>query len=118
MGSLTKFSNCYNYRKLLLETVRDSPHIAIIVFKIPITVCSFSKQNIFLNFIINFITYIYMYYFINFQCQGILLHVICKIVGQGPTVLAVAAGGGCLDIFFSRLIFLSSFSLSLGDDPI
>ena len=27
-------------------------------------------------------------------------------VGQGPSVLAVGAGGGCLDIFFSRLSFL------------
>ena len=40
------------------------------------------------------------------------------IVGQGPTVLAVGAGGGCLDIFFSRLSFLFSYSLSLGDGPI
>ena len=32
--------------------------------------------------------------------------------------LAVSAGGGCLDIFFSRLSFLSSVSLSLGDGPI
>ena len=33
-------------------------------------------------------------------------------VGQGPTSLAVGAGGGCLDIF--TLIYpLSSFSLSL-----
>ena len=39
-------------------------------------------------------------------------------VGQGPTALAVGAGGGCLDIFYSRLSFLSSFSLSLGDGPI
>ena len=39
-------------------------------------------------------------------------------VGQGPTALAVGAGGGCLDIFFSHLSFLSSFSLSLGDGPI
>ena len=39
-------------------------------------------------------------------------------VGQGPTALAVGAGGGCLDIFCSHLSFLSSFSLSLGDDPI
>ena len=39
-------------------------------------------------------------------------------VGQGPTALAVDAGGGCLDIFFSRLYFLFSFSLSLGDGPI
>ena len=39
-------------------------------------------------------------------------------VGLGPTALAVGAGGGCLDI--STLIYplLSSFSLSLGDDPI
>ena len=39
-------------------------------------------------------------------------------VGQGPTALAVGAGWGCLDIFFSHLSFLSSFSLSLGDGPI
>ena len=44
---------------------------------------------------------------INFQCRGVLL--ICMIVGQGPTALAV--GGGCLDIF-SRLSF-SLFFLSL-----
>ena len=38
-------------------------------------------------------------------------------VGQGPTALAVGAGGGCLDIF--TLIYpFSSFSLSLGDGPI
>ena len=39
--------------------------------------------------------------------------------GQGPTALAVGAGGGCLDIF--TLIYpssLSSFSFSLGDGPI
>ena len=40
------------------------------------------------------------------------------IVGQGPTALAVGAGGGCLDIFCSHLSFLSSVSLSLGDGPI
>ena len=34
---------------------------------------------------------------VNFQCRGVLLILI--IVGQGPTVLAVGAGGGCLDIF-------------------
>ena len=39
-------------------------------------------------------------------------------VGQGPVALAVGAGGGCLDIFFSYLSFLSSFSLSLGDGSI
>ena len=35
-----------------------------------------------------------------------------EIVGQGPIVLAVGAGRGCLDIFFSHLSFLFSFSLS------
>ena len=39
-------------------------------------------------------------------------------VGQGPTALAVGAGGVCLDIFYSHLSFSSSFSLSLGDGPI
>ena len=39
-------------------------------------------------------------------------------IGQGPTTLAVGAGGCCLDIFFSDLPFLSFFSLSLGDGPI
>ena len=38
-------------------------------------------------------------------------------VGQGPTALAVGAGGGCLDIF--TLIYpFSPLSLSLGDGPI
>ena len=50
---------------------------------------------------------------VNFQCRGVLL--IWVMVGQGPTVLAVGAGGGCLDIFLSSI---SSFSLSLGDGPI
>ena len=38
-------------------------------------------------------------------------------VGQGPTALAVGAGGGCLDIF-TLIYAFSSFSLSLGDGPI
>ena len=43
------------------------------------------------------------------------------IVGQGPTALAVGAGGGCLDIFtlicpFSPLVS-PLVSLSLGDGP-
>ena len=33
------------------------------------------------------------------------------------SALAVGAGGGCLDIF-SLIFHFSSFSLSLGDDPI
>ena len=52
---------------------------------------------------------------VNFQCRGVLL--VWIRVGQGPTALAVGADGGCLDIF--TLIYpFSSFSLSLGDDPI
>ena len=39
-------------------------------------------------------------------------------VGQGPTTLAVGAGGSCLDIFTLIYPFFSSFSLSLGDGPI
>ena len=39
-------------------------------------------------------------------------------VGQGPTVLAVGAGGVLFGHFYSHLSFLSSFSLSLGDGPI
>ena len=51
----------------------------------------------------------------NVQCQGVIL--IWIKVGQGPTMFAVDAGGGCLDIFLSSVI--SSFcSLSLGYDPI
>ena len=37
---------------------------------------------------------------------------------QGPTALAVGAGGGCLDIFTFVYPFLSSFSLALGDGSI
>ena len=54
---------------------------------------------------------------------------ILNTVGQGPTALAVGAGGGCLDSvtlvsrcgwgllghFYSHLSFLFSISLSLGD---
>ena len=39
------------------------------------------------------------------------------IVGQGPTALAVGAGGGCLDIF-SLVYLFSPVSISLGDGPI
>ena len=42
---------------------------------------------------------------VNFQCRGVLL--IWIVVGQGPTALAVGAGGGCLDIF--SLIYRFSF---------
>ena len=43
---------------------------------------------------------------------------IWMIVGQGPTVLAVGAAGGCFDIFTVIISLLSSFSLSLGDGSI
>ena len=36
------------------------------------------------------------------------------IVGQGPTALAVGAGGSCLDIFNVVYYFSSLFSLSQG----
>ena len=42
---------------------------------------------------------------------------ILMIVGQGPTALAVGAGGVVWN-FYSHLSFLSSVSLSLGDGPI
>ena len=45
----------------------------------------------------------------NFQCRGVLL--IWIRVGQGPSVLAVGAGGGCLDIF--SLVCHFSFFLPL-----
>ena len=48
-----------------------------------------------------------------FQCPTVWM-----IVEQGPPALAVGAGGGCLDFFYSHLSFLSSVSLSLGDGPI
>ena len=47
---------------------------------------------------------------VNFQCQGVLL--IWITVGQGPIVLAVGAGGGCLDIF-SFIYHFSFLSPSL-----
>ena len=57
------------------------------------------------------------WYWVNFQCRGVLL--IWIIVGQGPIALAVGAGGGgVFGHFFSRLSFPFSFSLSLGDGPI
>ena len=56
------------------------------------------------------------WFWVNFQYRGVLL--IWIRVGQGPAALTVGAGGGCLDIFFSHLSFLFSFSLSLGDGQI
>ena len=42
---------------------------------------------------------------VNFQCRGVLL--VWIVVGQGPIVLAVGAGGGLFGHFFSHLSFLS-----------
>ena len=47
---------------------------------------------------------------VNFQCRGVLRTWIT--VGQGPIVLALGAGGGCLDIF-SLIYHFSSLSSSL-----
>ena len=52
---------------------------------------------------------------VNFQCRGRPTSLIT--VGQGSIALAVGKGGGGLDIFTLICLF-SSFSLSLGDDPI
>ena len=52
---------------------------------------------------------------INIRILFVLLIFVC--VEQGPTALAVGAGG-VVWTFFSRLSFLFSFSLSLGDGPI
>ena len=38
-------------------------------------------------------------------------------VGQGPTALAVGAGGGCLDIFFSLTILSLLFLPPFGRRP-
>ena len=50
-------------------------------------------------------------YFSFYDSRFNLLYDICVrlfwiIEGQGPTVLAVGAGWGCLDIFYSRLKLL------------
>ena len=50
------------------------------------------------------------WYLVNFQCRGVLL--ICIIVGQGSTALAVGAGGGCLDIFSLSVVSLFFLPLS------
>ena len=49
---------------------------------------------------------------VNFQCRGVLL--IWIEVGQGPTALAVGAGG-VVWTFLSHISLLFSFSVSLGD---
>ena len=47
---------------------------------------------------------------VNFQCRGVLL--IWIIVGQGPTALAVGAGGDCVAMFLSSVISLFFLPLS------
>ena len=44
------------------------------------------------------------WFWVNFQCRGVLL--ISIIIGQGPTALAVGAGGVFLDILLSSIISL------------
>ena len=57
------------------------------------------------------------WYWVNFQCRGILL--IWIIVGQGPTALVVSrCGWGWFGLFFAHLSFHFSFSLSLGYGPV
>ena len=46
------------------------------------------------------------------------LPLIWIIVGQGPTALAIGAGGVVWTFFFLYLSFLLSFSLSLENGPI
>ena len=52
---------------------------------------------------------------VNFQCRGVLL--VWIRVGQGPIALAIGAGGGCLDIFFSTVYHFSFPSPSLWETP-
>ena len=52
------------------------------------------------------------WYWVNFQCRGILP--IWIIVGHGPTALATGAGRGYLDIF-TLVYHFSSLSPSLED---
>ena len=47
---------------------------------------------------------------VHFQGRGVLL--IWIRVGQGPSALAVGAGGSCLDIFLSSIISLFFLPLS------
>ena len=50
------------------------------------------------------------WWWVNFQCRGVLL--IWIRVGQGPIALAVGAGGGWLDIFHSSIISFFFLPLS------
>ena len=53
---------------------------------------------------------------VNFQCWGVLL--IWIIVGQGPTALAVGAGGVVWAFFPLSTTISHFFFLSLGGGPI
>ena len=44
--------------------------------------------------------------------------VLGKLPVPGRPTIWIGAGGGLFGYFYSRLSFLSSFSLSLGDGPI
>ena len=52
---------------------------------------------------------------VSVQYQYVLLT--WTIVRQGPTAIVVGADGGVWTVF-SHLLFLTTFSLSLGDSPI
>ena len=45
---------------------------------------------------------------VNFQCRGVLL--ICMVVGQGPTALAVGAGGVVWTFLLSSILSLLCLS--------
>ena len=53
---------------------------------------------------------------VNFQCRGVLL-IWIKVI-QGPTVLAVGAGGVVGTFFLSSIFSRFFLPLSLGDGPI
>ena len=53
---------------------------------------------------------------VNFQCWSVLR--IWNRVGQGPIALAVGAGGGCLDIFFSLVYHFFFFLPPSGRRPV
>ena len=55
------------------------------------------------------------WYYVNFQCRGVLL--IWILVGQGPTALELGAGKELFGHFFSLVYYFSLLSLSLGDGP-
>ena len=65
-----------------------------------------SIQNFMLSFFFFYnLGVMFLSFYTCFKYRGVLL--IWIRVGQGPTALAVSAGGGCLDIFSLFLLPLS-----------